>query len=131
LYDTLVQVLFDSGWEEYIFCGWAGKLRGIYWKEYWKVVFCVLTRKTHSVRYLSHVKVILRPTVIRPVRLGPSGTCDQFFPFSLWLFFFDSFGFVDVGCPLWREVGSVLSSFCWASPAQPIVTFSINTPLLN
>jgi hypothetical protein len=26
--------------------------------------------------------------------------------------------FVDVGRPLWREVGSVVFSFCWASPAQ-------------
>jgi hypothetical protein len=36
------------------------------------------------------VKVILRPTVSRPVRLGirhSSGTRDQFFLFSLWLFF--------------------------------------------
>jgi hypothetical protein len=35
-------------------------------------------------------KVILRPTISRPVRPGvryPSGTRDQFFPFSLWLFF--------------------------------------------
>jgi hypothetical protein len=36
------------------------------------------------------VKVILRPTVCRPVRLGircPPGTHDQFFPFSLWFSF--------------------------------------------
>jgi hypothetical protein len=69
---------------------------------------------------LAKVKIILRPTVSRPVRPGvrhPSGTRDQFLLFFLWLFL-DSFGFVDVGRPLWREVGSVLSSFCWASSAQ-------------
>jgi hypothetical protein len=36
-----------------------------------------------------NVKVILRPTVSPPVRLGirnPSGTSDQFFPFSLTIF---------------------------------------------
>jgi hypothetical protein len=60
------------------------------------------------------VKVTLRPTVSR----HPSGTRDQFFPFSFWLFL-DSCGFVDVGRPLWREVEPVLSSFCRASPAQP------------
>jgi hypothetical protein len=46
------------------------------------------------------VKVILRPTVCRPVRLGvrhPPGTRDQFFPILLLIIFFDSFGFVDVG----------------------------------
>jgi hypothetical protein len=56
------------------------------------------------------VKVILRPTASRPVHLGvrhQSGTRDQFFPFSLWLFL-DSCWFVDVGLPLWREVGSVV-----------------------
>jgi hypothetical protein len=39
------------------------------------------------------VKVILRPTISRPVRPGvrhPSGTRDQFFSFSLWLFFSQS-----------------------------------------
>jgi hypothetical protein len=66
------------------------------------------------------VKVILRPTVSRPVCLGvknPSGTRDQFFPFSLWLFL-DSCWFVDVGRPLWREIGSVVISLCRVS--QPI-----------
>jgi hypothetical protein len=36
----------------------------------------------------------------------------------LWLFL-DSYWFVVVGCSLWREVGSVVVSFCWVSPAQP------------
>jgi hypothetical protein len=40
------------------------------------------------------------------------------FSFSLWLFL-HSWGFVEVGCPLWREVGSEFFSFCRASPAQP------------
>jgi hypothetical protein len=69
-------------------------------------------------------KVILRPTVCRPVRLGirhQTGTRDQLFPFSI---FFDSFGFVDVGRPLWREVGSVLFSFCRSSPTQPFSDLS-------
>jgi hypothetical protein len=57
------------------------------------------------------VKVILRPTDCRSVRLGirqPPRTCDQFFTISN---FFYSFGFIDVVRPLWREVGSVLSVF--------------------
>jgi hypothetical protein len=40
--------------------------------------------------------------------------------FSLYFFnFLDSYGFVVVRRPLWREVGSVVFSFCSASPAQP------------
>jgi hypothetical protein len=73
-----------------------------------------------SVLSLSKSK-ILRPTVSRPVRLGvrhPSGTRNQFFPFSLWLFL-DICGFVDVGCPLWLEVRSVVFSVCQVSLAQP------------
>jgi hypothetical protein len=30
----------------------------------------------------------------------------------------DSYEFVHTGCPLWREVGSVVHSCCWSSPAQ-------------
>jgi hypothetical protein len=58
------------------------------------------------------VKVMLRLTVSRPVRLGvsqPYGTHDQFFPFSL-LSFLDGCGFVCVGRPLGREDGSVICS---------------------
>jgi hypothetical protein len=43
----------------------------------------------------------------------------------LWLFL-DSCLFVDVGRPLWREVGSVVFSFCRASPAQ---SFSDLSPM--
>jgi hypothetical protein len=68
------------------------------------------------------VKVILRPTV-RPDVRHPSGTRKQYFPFSLWLFL-DSCGFVHVGSPLWREDGSVVFSFCRASPAQPFSELS-------
>jgi hypothetical protein len=52
------------------------------------------------------VKVILRPTVSRPVRPGvrhPSGPTTNFSTF-----FLDSCGFVDVEHPLWREDGSVI-----------------------
>jgi hypothetical protein len=45
---------------------------------------------------------------------------DQFFYFFLSLFL-GSYGFVDVGRPLWREVGSAVFSFCWASPAQLLI----------
>jgi hypothetical protein len=67
------------------------------------------------------VKVILLPTVSRPVCLGvkhPSGTRDQFFSFFLQLFL-DGYGIVDVGLPLWREVGFLVFSCRWASSAQP------------
>jgi hypothetical protein len=62
-----------------------------------------------SSRSQAKVKVTLRPTVSRSVRLGvryPPGTRDQFFPFSLWSFL-DSCGFVGVRRPLWRKDWSV------------------------
>jgi hypothetical protein len=51
------------------------------------------------------------------------GTATNFSP-PLFDYFLDSFWFVDVGRPLWREVWSVLFSFCWASPAQPFPDLS-------
>jgi hypothetical protein len=38
--------------------------------------------------------------------------------------FFYMFWFIDVEHPLWREVGSVIFSFCRASPAQPFSDLS-------
>jgi hypothetical protein len=37
--------------------------------------------------------------------------------------FLDSCRFIDVGRPLWREVGSVLFICCWASPAQSFLVW--------
>jgi hypothetical protein len=49
----------------------------------------------------------------------PSGTRGQFFfSFSLKLSLDDSYRFVIVWRPLWREGGSVIYSCCWASPPQ-------------
>jgi hypothetical protein len=52
--------------------------------------------------------------------LGPATN----FSHSLFDYFLDSFGFVDLGRPLWREVGSVVFSCCWATPAQPFSALS-------
>jgi hypothetical protein len=68
-------------------------------------------------------QIVLWPTVSRPVCLGvrhPFRTRDQFSLLLSLIIFIESYGFSDVGRPLWREVGSVFFSFCWASPAQPL-----------
>jgi hypothetical protein len=46
------------------------------------------------------------------------------FSHSRFDYFLDSCGFVDVGRPLWQEVGSVVLNFCQASPAQPFSDLS-------
>jgi hypothetical protein len=35
-----------------------------------------------------------------------------------------SCGFIDMGCPLWWENGSVIYNFCWPSPAQSFLGLS-------
>jgi hypothetical protein len=40
-------------------------------------------------------------------------------PKTRFLLLLYSCGFVDVGCPLWRENRSVFYNCCWATPAQP------------
>jgi hypothetical protein len=46
------------------------------------------------------------------------------FSLSFFDYVLDSFEFVDVGRPPWREIGSVLFSFCRALPAQPFSDLS-------
>jgi hypothetical protein len=86
------------------------------------VVWLISRRGSDWLPDLVKVKITLRLTVSRPVSLDvrhPSGTRDQFFSS-----FLDSYGFVDVGRPLWREVGSVVFSCCWASPVESILGLS-------
>jgi hypothetical protein len=67
------------------------------------------------------IKVILQSTISRPLYLGVrhlSGTRGQYFSVFFQLFL-DSYGFVYVGRPFWREVGPIVLNFCWALPAQP------------
>jgi hypothetical protein len=51
------------------------------------------------------VRVTLRPTVSRPVSLGVK---PRLGPKTRFLLLSDSCGFVDMGCPLWREEGSII-----------------------
>jgi hypothetical protein len=61
---------------------------------------------------------------------APTWDSRPIFSHSLFdYFFWDSFKFVDVGCPLWWEVGSVLFSFCRASPVQPFSDLSPTGPI--
>jgi hypothetical protein len=65
-------------------------------------------------------EVNLRPTVSRPIRPGvrhPSGTRDQFFPFTLWLFF-RQFRVCWCGAPSLTRSRVCTFSFCGASIAQ-------------
>jgi hypothetical protein len=61
------------------------------------------------------VKVMLRPTVSRPVCLGPK---------TRFLLLSDSCAFLDVESPPWREGVSVDYNCCWSSPAQSLSSLS-------
>jgi hypothetical protein len=70
--------------------------------------------------YSTAVKVKVQSGLVLGTHLGPATN----FSHSLFEYFFDSCGFVDVGRPLWREVVSAVFSCCWASPAQPLSDLS-------
>jgi hypothetical protein len=61
----------------------------------------------------SKVKVIFRLTVSQSVSLGVE-------LMTRYLLLFNSYGLVFVGCPLWREDGSVFCICCWPLPAQSL-----------
>jgi hypothetical protein len=61
-----------------------------------------------------HRQSVGQSFLVSGTHLGPATNLHPF-QFD---YFLDSLGIVDVGRPLWREVGSVLFSFCRASPAQ-------------
>jgi hypothetical protein len=60
-----------------------------------------------------------RPTVNRQSSWCQAPTSDQRPIFLLSLIISDSYGFIDLGHPLWWEVESVVFSHCWASTEQP------------
>jgi hypothetical protein len=81
-------------------------------KKFGKRGICLYRNEISGYNTKVKAKVILRPTVSRPVFPGvrhPPGTRDQFFPLSLRLFL-HSCKFVGVGRVLWREDGSVICS---------------------
>jgi hypothetical protein len=83
----------------------------------------VVTSRCMLVNYNDKVKVMLRPTVSRPVCLGISthlGLTTRILLLS------DSCWVVDVGRCLWREDGSVVYNCSWPSLAP---TFSGPTPV--
>jgi hypothetical protein len=78
----------------------------------------------------SGVELNLRPAVSRPVHLGagpPFGAHDQILNFL----YSDIYLFLYVGCPLWRDNGSVpCSAHCWVQVLQnlrPNLTVSFET----
>jgi hypothetical protein len=58
--------------------------------------------------------------------LGPATNISSFKKISL-----DIYGLVDVGHSLYREVGSVVYNYCWASPAQSFSGLMITFYCLN
>jgi hypothetical protein len=61
-------------------------------------------------------KVMLRPTVNSPICLGVRHSSVSHDQISTSITV--SYGFVDAQRPLWRQDGSVVYAWCWASPAQ-------------
>jgi hypothetical protein len=68
---------------------------------------CRLKNESHYSE--SYLTINCRSVLVSGAHLGPT---------TRFLMLSDSCGFVDAERPLWREVGSVVYSCCWASPAQ-------------
>jgi hypothetical protein len=84
-------VFLYSGYNKLFTCAFAVFVLLLACVEY---VDFIISAAVSALLVKVKVKVILRPTVCQPVRLGirhPPGTRDQFFPFSFWLFFFWQF----------------------------------------
>jgi hypothetical protein len=77
--------------------------------DYLNLIYNILNRNTlHRIKVLQiqdKVKVKLRPTISRSVRLGVEAHLGLMTGYK---FLFDIYCFIDVRHPLWREVGSVI-----------------------
>jgi hypothetical protein len=82
-------------------------------------VFTTMTQLTQS-QSQSYITTNGQSVLVSGTHLGP---VTNFSP-SLFNYFLDSCGFVDVGRALWREVGSVVFSYCRASQALPFSNLS-------
>jgi hypothetical protein len=76
-----------------------------------QVLHCYINPSTSSQSHIRTDSLSASPSWYQ----APTWDLQTIFPI---LDFFYSFRIIDVGRPLWREVGSVLFSFCRASPAQ-------------
>jgi hypothetical protein len=93
------------------FLRWGGDIYSVRflrnsWPQYW-----ITQRQSQS--YITTDSLSVSPSWYQALIWDPRPI------FAILDLFFDSFGFIDVERPLWREVGSVLFSFCRTSPAQP------------
>jgi hypothetical protein len=76
---------------------------------------CLSADSLYLLTDIVRVKVILRPTVSRPVYLGVK---PHLRPKTRILLLSDSCGFVDVGHHFWREDGCIVYNCCCPSRAQ-------------
>jgi hypothetical protein len=110
---------------------WHGPdVRHTWYLLYWKLLFlpasgssfsCLLSRLGLDSSLLSQSQSYFttdKELAILPWCQAPIWGLAVFFPFLSFLISFRHLRFLDVGRPLWREVGSVVFNCCWALPAQ-------------